>query len=75
MLKSTLPSTGCAANLAGMSKIINLRTHKKQAARDAKRRQGDAKAARHGRSLAERKAEQAKAETARNHLDRHKRDP
>ncbi|WP_121097046.1 DUF4169 family protein [Roseinatronobacter ekhonensis] len=58
-----------------MSKIINLRTHKKQAARDAKRRQGDAKAARHGRSMAERQAQQAEADTARNHLDRHKRDP
>lgn len=58
-----------------MSKIVNLRTIRKQAARDTKRRAADANAARHGRSLTERQAEQAQADKARAHLDAHKRDP
>jgi len=58
-----------------MSKVVNLRTVRKQAARDAKRRAGDTNAVRHGRTLAERQAEQAQADKARAHLDAHKRDP
>lgn len=64
-----------AANLAVMSKIVNLRTIRKQSARDAKRRAADANAARHGRSLAEQQAEQRQADKARAHLDGHKRAP
>ncbi|CUX81947.1 MAG: protein of unknown function containing DUF4169 domain [Roseibaca calidilacus] len=58
-----------------MSKIVNLRTIRKQAARDAKRRAGDANAARHGRSRAERQADQTQADKARAHLDAHKLTP
>jgi hypothetical protein len=57
-----------------MSKVINLRTIRKQAARDAKRRAGDETAARHGRTRAERDAQKAAAEKARAHLDAHKRE-
>lgn len=57
-----------------MSKVVNLRTVRKQAARDAKRRAGDTNAARHGRSAAARDAEQAQADKARAQLDAHKRE-
>ncbi|MBN2760229.1 MAG: DUF4169 family protein [Rhodobacteraceae bacterium] len=57
-----------------MSKVVNLRTIRKQSARDAKRRAGDENAARHGRSRAERVAEQAAADKARAHLDSHQRE-
>lgn len=73
-LKSALPKGQGAANLSCMSKLVNLRTIRKQAARDAKRRAGDANAARHGRTLAERQAERAQADAARTHLDAHKRE-
>ena len=58
-----------------MAKIINLRTARKQAARDTARRQADENAARHGRSLAERRAEQDARDRLRAHLDAHQRDP
>lgn len=58
-----------------MSKLVNLRLARKQAARDAKRRTGDANAAHHGRSRSERQAQQAQADKARAHLDGHKRGP
>ncbi len=64
-----------AASLCDMSKIINLRTIRKQSARDAKRRAGDENAARHGRSRALKQAEQAQSDKARAHLDDHKREP
>lgn len=54
-----------------MSKIINLRTHRKQSARAEKRREADAQAARYGRSKAERMAQATNAEKARAHLDGH----
>lgn len=54
-----------------MSQIINLRTHRKQSERAAKRRAADAQAARHGRSKAERMAQTAQADKARAHLDAH----
>ena len=57
-----------------MSKVINLRTIRKQAARDAKRRAGDENAARHGRTKAESVVQKAAAEKARAHLDAHKRE-
>lgn len=59
------------ATLDGMSKIINLRTHRKQSARADKRREADAQAARHGRSKATRASEAAQADKARAHLDGH----
>lgn len=59
------------ATLAAMSKIINLRTHRKQSARAEKRREADAQAARHGRSKTARASEAAQAVKARAHLDGH----
>lgn len=56
-----------------MSQIINLRTRRKQAAREAARRDGDAKAAQHGRSKAERSLTEARADKARRDLDGHRR--
>ena len=58
-----------------MSKIVNLRTARKQAARDRKRNEGDANAARHGRSKAERSLTDAQQAKDRTDLDRHKREP
>ncbi|NYS24592.1 DUF4169 family protein [Rhodobacteraceae bacterium 2376] len=58
-----------------MSRIINLRTARKQAARDRARQEGDENAARHGRSRAERKLGAALQEKARTQLDGHQRDP
>lgn len=57
-----------------MSNVINLRTIRKQAARDAKRRVADESAARHGRTRTERDTQQAAADKARAHLDAHKRE-
>lgn len=58
-----------------MAEIINLRQARKQAARDAARRQGDENAMKHGRSRAQRQLEQQAAERARTALDGHRRDP
>lgn len=74
-LKCRLPKAQGAGNLDGMSKVVNLRTIRKQSARDEKRRAADANAVRHGRSRAERDAEQAASDKARAHLDAHKREP
>lgn len=57
-----------------MAEIINLRQVKKQAARKAARAQGDANAAKHGRTRAERDLERAQADKAARDLDGHKRD-
>ena len=57
-----------------MAEIINLRQAKKQAARKAARAQGDANAAKHGRTRAERDLERAQADKAARDLDGHKRD-
>lgn len=57
-----------------MSKVINLRTLRKQADRDAKRRAAEANAVRHGRTLVQKQSEQAQADKLRKHLDGHKRD-
>ncbi|WP_323042450.1 DUF4169 family protein [Gemmobacter sp.] len=57
-----------------MAEIINLRMAKKQAARKAAKAQGDANAARFGRSKAERDLDRARSEKAARDLDAHKRD-
>jgi len=55
-------------------KVVNLSRARKARARDDKRRQADANAAKHGRSKAERQAGQEQAERAKRHLDGHERD-
>lgn len=57
-----------------MSKIVNLRTTRKQMARTQKQRAADANAALHGRSKAERLREAQDAEKLRVHLDAHRRE-
>ncbi|WP_323005501.1 DUF4169 family protein [Pseudorhodobacter sp.] len=57
-----------------MAEIINLRSVKKARIRAALRAQGDANAARFGRSKAERAVETARADKASQTLDGHKRD-
>ncbi len=57
-----------------MSKIINLRTARKQATRAEKRAKNTENAARHARSKAARALEKAEAHRARAHLDSHKRE-
>ncbi len=58
-----------------MSKIVNLRTVRKQEARADKRRAAEAQAALHGRSKAERARDAQDAEKLRSHLDNHRREP
>lgn len=57
-----------------MAKIVNLRTRRKQAARDAARKDGDANAARHGVSKLARDLERARHDKARRDLDAHRRE-
>jgi hypothetical protein len=57
-----------------MAKIVNLRTHRKQSARDTARRDADANAARHGRTKAERARDQHDQDRLKAHLDAHQRD-
>ena len=57
-----------------MAEIVNLRTRRKQAARDAARQAGTEAAARHGLTRAERTRQQAEAEAAARHLDGHRRE-
>lgn len=57
-----------------MAEIINLRQAKKQAARKAAKAQGDANAARFGRSKADKDLDRARADKAARDLDGHKRD-
>ena len=57
-----------------MSKIVNLRQARKQRDRAAKQAVGAANAARHGRTKAEKQAEETAAAKADQHLDGHKRD-
>ncbi|MCB1389081.1 MAG: DUF4169 family protein [Rhodobacteraceae bacterium] len=54
--------------------VINLRTRRKQAARDAARAEGDANAAKSGLSKSQKSLAQKRAEKARRDLDAHKRD-
>ncbi len=58
----------------GSGKVINLRAARKSAARDAARKQGDADAAKFGRSKAQKLSEQDAAARAVRHLDAHRRD-
>jgi hypothetical protein len=57
-----------------MTKVINLRTRRKQAARAAQRAQADANALRHGETKALRNLREARADKARSDLDGHQRD-
>jgi len=57
-----------------MGDLVNLRTAKKQAARKAARSAADVKAARFGRTKAERDLEKARTEQAARGLDAHKRE-
>ena len=57
-----------------MSSVSNLNQFRKQKARVEKRRQGDENAAKHGRSKAQKLAEEQAATRATQHLDQHKRD-
>ncbi|AHM05050.1 hypothetical protein roselon_02751 [Roseibacterium elongatum DSM 19469] len=55
-------------------KIVNLSRARKTRARDDKRRQADANAARFGRNKAERDLDQARTGKEAAHLDAHRRD-
>ena len=57
-----------------MAGVVNLRTARKQAARKAARAQGDANAAKFGRSKAEKTLTGARAEKAARDLDGHLRE-
>ncbi|WP_417599449.1 DUF4169 family protein [Pararhodobacter oceanensis] len=55
-----------------MAKVINLRTRRKQNARNAARKTGDENAARHGISKIERQTIDAETEKSKRHIDLHK---
>lgn len=57
-----------------MSRVVNLRTVRKQAAREGARAEAAAKAARHGESKPERAKRGAEATKAAAHLDGHRRE-
>lgn len=57
-----------------MAEIINLRTAKKQAARAAACKSGDANAAKFGRSKTERRLNDARNEKAARDLEAHRRE-
>jgi len=57
-----------------MSNVTNLNRFRKDKARAEKRARGDANAAKHGRSKAEKSLETARTDKARRELDAHKRD-
>ena len=59
---------------ACMGKVISLSSIKKERARAARKRQGDANSARFGQTLAERRAEAAERDRARRELDGKKKD-
>lgn len=54
-----------------MSKVVNLRRARKAKARGEAARSADANAARHGRTKAERRAEEDAADRAARHVDGH----
>ena len=56
-----------------MAEVVNMNRFRKQKARAEARREGDANAAKFGRSKAERLTEDAAAARARAHLDAHRR--
>lgn len=55
-----------------MSKVVNLRQARKNAARDKARREGDENAARHGQTKAQRSLAKAQAERLARALDAHR---
>ncbi|MEM7075734.1 MAG: DUF4169 family protein [Pseudomonadota bacterium] len=57
-----------------MTTPVNLNRFRKQKARAQKRARADENAAQHGRSKAQRKLEEARADKARKTLDGHARD-
>jgi hypothetical protein len=57
-----------------MAQIVNLRTAKKQAAREAARMTANANAAKFGRTKAVKALQMARAEIAEKALDGHRRD-
>jgi len=57
-----------------MAEVINLRAKRKEAARKAARAQGDANAAKFGRTKAERELQQARADKAARELASHQRE-
>ena len=57
-----------------MSKIVNLRQHRKRAAREEKRRQAEAARARSGRSKADKQRDAAETTRADRRLEGHRRD-
>lgn len=58
-----------------MSKVVNLRTVRKQKARTEARDSAAVKAAKHGRSKAARAAEASDIARTERHLDQHRKDP
>jgi hypothetical protein len=58
-----------------VSRVVNLRTVRKQAARAGARADATAAAARHGESRQERDKRAAESAKAKAHLDGHRRDP
>lgn len=58
-----------------MAELINLRSRRKTAEREAARKLADQNAARHGRTKAERDQEAARAAKAKHDLDQHRREP
>ncbi len=57
-----------------MSKVTNLNRARKEKARNEKRARGDANAAKHGRTKAQRALEDARADKSARDLDGHRRD-
>lgn len=54
-----------------LSKVVNLNRFRKQQARDDRRREGDANAAQHGLSKAQKDLVKARADKAKRDLDGH----
>ncbi|MGP6086270.1 DUF4169 family protein [Antarctobacter jejuensis] len=57
-----------------MSKVVNLNRFRKQQARDEKRREGDANAAKHGLSKSVKDLAKARADKARRDLEGHEKE-
>ena len=58
-----------------MTTVVNLRSARKRAARAAEQAKAAERAARHGRSKAERERLEVEASKAAAHLDGHRREP
>ncbi|WP_425100610.1 DUF4169 family protein [Tropicibacter sp. S64] len=57
-----------------MSKVVNLNTVRKQKSRDAKRREGDANAAKHGLTKSQKTLAKALVDKAKRNLDGHEKE-